>query len=110
MMWPVDRVDVANWLVNRPEQFNKRQVLAVFGAQHVRAPSGSRSSPSEPDPYEAWRFVGMPCDHWRMSDEEGDLTALQTSDQPEVAEPGLAGAASLRELADLIGEAQEGYY
>ena len=28
----VDQVDVANWLVNRPEQFNKRQVLAAFGA------------------------------------------------------------------------------
>ena len=28
----VDQVDVANWLVNRPEQFNKRQILAAFGA------------------------------------------------------------------------------
>ena len=45
-----------------------------------------------------------------MSDEEGDLTALQTSDQPEVAEPGLADQHRWAELADLIGEAQERYY
>ena len=45
-----------------------------------------------------------------MSDEEGDLTALQTSDEPEVAEPGLADQHRWAELADLIGEAQERYY
>lgn len=28
----VDQIDVANWLVNRPEQFGKRQILAAFGA------------------------------------------------------------------------------
>ena len=28
----IDQADIANWLVNRPEQFNKRQVLAAFEA------------------------------------------------------------------------------
>ncbi|NLH70721.1 MAG: NERD domain-containing protein [Brooklawnia sp.] len=28
----VDQLDVANWLVNRPEQLSKRQILAAFGA------------------------------------------------------------------------------
>ena len=28
----IDQSDIANWLVNRPEQFNKRQVLAAFEA------------------------------------------------------------------------------
>lgn len=28
----VDEIDVANWLVNRPEQFGKRQILAAFSA------------------------------------------------------------------------------
>lgn len=28
----VDQLDVANWLVNRPEQFGKRQIMAAFGA------------------------------------------------------------------------------
>ncbi|MGI5950327.1 MAG: hypothetical protein ACOX61_00560 [Brooklawnia sp.] len=28
----VDEIDVANWLVNRPEQFNKRQIIAAFNA------------------------------------------------------------------------------
>lgn len=28
----VDQLDIANWLVNRPEQFGKRQILAAFSA------------------------------------------------------------------------------
>lgn len=28
----VDQIDIANWLVNRPEQFGKRQILAAFSA------------------------------------------------------------------------------
>lgn len=28
----VDQFDIANWLVNRPEQFGKRQILTAFGA------------------------------------------------------------------------------
>ncbi|WP_341728044.1 hypothetical protein [Brooklawnia sp.] len=28
----IDQPDIANWLVNRPEQFNKRQVMAAFNA------------------------------------------------------------------------------
>lgn len=28
----IDEVNVANWLVNRPEQFSKRQILATFSA------------------------------------------------------------------------------
>lgn len=33
----IDQVDVANWLVNRPEQWGKRQVLAAFGAARDNA-------------------------------------------------------------------------
>lgn len=28
----IDQLDIANWLVNRPEQFGKRQILAAFDA------------------------------------------------------------------------------
>ncbi len=28
----IDQLDIANWLVNRPEQFNKRQVMTAFEA------------------------------------------------------------------------------
>ena len=44
----VDQVDVANWLVNRPEQFTSVRSWRVRCS--TRAPSGSRSSPSEPIP------------------------------------------------------------
>lgn len=45
-----------------------------------------------------------------MPNVDDDLDALQVTDQPEVAEPGLAEQHRWAELADLINDAQEAYY